>query len=345
MGERIRELFQGVQVALGQKRGRIALIAVVVVVAVLLVVLLISQNLMESTPTPTPTPTATPTLVRVDITDIVGPGGVILEDTEFTSIDGLAVLEITEGTTALTVEGGALEYVEVEVVCVGAPRPPGGGHMIGCAYDFGPDGTTFNPPLTMAIEYSPPLLPGGFGEENLVIAYFDTKSGKWVVLDSVLDPASHALGAQVSNFGLFAIFAFPILEYPEMGQWVETPKYMVNLISATKVPSYRYAGGYTRTADPGMVFIIIEATVVNTGAARLAISPGDFTVSDSEGRLYSHGSYSPSSDDRPYPSKELDLGQTAYGKIVFTVPEVATGLKVSSVLHGPPFVRAIWNLE
>ena len=340
MGERIREFFQRVQVALGQKGVRIALIAVVVV-AVLLVVLLISQYPKESTPTPTPTPT----LVRADITDIVGPGGVILEDTEFTSTDGLAVLEITEGTTALTEEGEALEYIEVEVVCVGAPRPPGGGNMIGCAYDFGPDGTTVDPPLTMAIEYSPTLLPGRFGEENLVIAYFDTKSGKWVVLDSVLDSVSHVLGAQVSNFGLFAIFALPIIEYFEMGQWVETPKQMVSLISATRVPSYVYAGGYTKTAEPGTVFIIIEATVFNTGAARLAISPGDFTVRDSEGRLYSYGHYSSWSRDRPYPSRELDPGQTASGKILFAVPEVASGLKVSSVLHGPPFVRAIWELE
>lgn len=311
------------------KRGTtIALVAIAVLV--LLAVVLISQW-----------PTDKPTLVRRDITDIVGPWGVILEDTEFTSPDGLALLEIAEGTIPQKEDGGALEYIEIEVVCGGTPPPPLGGYMIGCAYYFRPAGTTFDQPVTMTIDYTPALLGGRFVEENLVIAYSDIETGEWVVLDSVSDSVNRTVRAQVSSFGMFAVFALPIPEYYKFGQWAETSRQLLTVTSATRSSSYTYRAPYVRQAPPGMVFVIIVPAVVNMKNTPLAISPGDFIITDSKGHQYRNGVHE-SAD--PYRDMKLAPGLTATGPILFVVPKVATGLEASSVLHTTPLVRAIWKV-
>ncbi len=87
------------------------------------------------------------------------------------------------------------------------PPPPADTAVIGLVYDLGPDGATFEPPITLTIRYDPARIPEGIAQENLVIGMWDKKTGKWVELDSKVDPASRTISAKVSHFAAFTVLA------------------------------------------------------------------------------------------------------------------------------------------
>ena len=79
---------------------------------------------------------------------------------------------------------------------------------MGCAYDYTPNGATFNPPITLTLKYDPGLVPAGVDASKLSIAYYNTATSKWVVVaGSVVDTVNHTVTAQVSHFTLFAVYS------------------------------------------------------------------------------------------------------------------------------------------
>jgi len=116
-------------------------------------------------------------------------------------------LFISEGTTGLTEEGEPLNEISMVQMQV-SPPPPEGANIIGLIYDFGPDGATFDPPVTITFTYEESLIPEDVSEENLVIAIWDSAAGEWVMLEScVVDQVNHTITAPVSHLTLFALIA------------------------------------------------------------------------------------------------------------------------------------------
>jgi len=130
--------------------------------------------------------------------------GEILETIEATSEDGNLTMTIPEGTIALDIEGEPLSTLTT-AIDVSPPNPPEDAHIIGLAYDFGPDGATFDPPITLTWSYDPEALPEGVAERDLVLAYYDEEAGEWVELPSVVDPVTHTITASAAHFTTFAI--------------------------------------------------------------------------------------------------------------------------------------------
>jgi hypothetical protein len=120
-----------------------------------------------------------------------------------TSPDGRLTITILRGTIARDKSGNALGSFEVTVN--ESPPPPGGANIIGLAYNFGPPGATFAPPITLTFSYDPADIPEGVAEEDLVLAYYNEDAGQWVTLDCVVDTVNHTITAQVSHFTTFAI--------------------------------------------------------------------------------------------------------------------------------------------
>jgi hypothetical protein len=90
------------------------------------------------------------------------------------------------------------------------PSLPDKTNRIGLAYDLQPDGSVFNPPLTLVFSYSdtpPSQIPEGVDEKNLVLAYWDKITGKWVELDCTVDPEANTITARVGHFTTFAALA------------------------------------------------------------------------------------------------------------------------------------------
>ncbi|MCL0070592.1 protein kinase [Dehalococcoidia bacterium] len=150
-------------------------------------------------PPPPPSPGVT------DITDVITPDGVFIDDVIAESFDGLVHLTIDQGTIGLINGKPLAEIVMVEMQV--PPPPPEDTEIIGLVYDAGPDGATFNPPTTLTFTYDPALIPEGVAEENLVIALLDIDAGEWVELVSIVDPAANIITTQVSHFTTFTILA------------------------------------------------------------------------------------------------------------------------------------------
>jgi len=131
----------------------------------------------------------------------------VQQDIVYSVLGGQAVLTIAKGTTALTATGGPLQSISVVEVCFGYPPPPAGAYIMGCAYDYKPDGATFIPPITLTVKYDPGQVPAGFDESKLVIAFYDTETSMWVVYPSVVDTVNHTITAQIDHFTRFAVYA------------------------------------------------------------------------------------------------------------------------------------------
>jgi len=130
--------------------------------------------------------------------------GRLLETVEITSKDGEINLCIPEGTFCLDKEGNRLRELVIEVEGE-APEPPRNYLVVGTAYDFGPDGTTFTPYLELTLFYEEEDISEGVEEEDLVIAYYNEGTKEWVELDGVVDTGNNTITAFVEHFTTFAI--------------------------------------------------------------------------------------------------------------------------------------------
>jgi hypothetical protein len=134
--------------------------------------------------------------------------------------------------------------------------------------------------------------------------------------------------------------------YYKIGQPAETSRQILTVVSADRTDRYNVAGLAAILyiyvyAQPSTAFIIVEATVFNTGQGALAVSRNDFSLKDSAGREYPSVGYKGLD---AYPDKKLSSGQTAYGHIAFIVPDIATGFELSCVLQGLSPVLGVWQL-
>ena len=138
--------------------------------------------------------------------------GEIRETTKLTSQDETLTVTIPEGTVALDKDGNPLLTLRIDNDA-DPPAPPEDAHIIGIAYDLDPAGATFYPAMTLTWKYSPPDIPEGVGEEDLVMAYYDEATGEWVILECVVNTATNIITASVSHLTTFAVLAVPPVQY------------------------------------------------------------------------------------------------------------------------------------
>ena len=186
--------------------------------------------------------------------------GVIQETVEATSEDGNLTIIIEEGTVTLDEVGEPLETLKVEVD-ESPPAPPANTQVIGLAYDFGPDGATFDPPLTLTFEYEESEIPDDANEDDLVIAYWDEEAEEWVELDCTVDPVTNTITAEVSHFTVFAIIARPTLTATVVTSPPEPAAFSVSTLTVQPAE-----------VQPNEV-VTITASVANTGGTE-----GSYTV-------------------------------------------------------------------
>ena len=129
--------------------------------------------------------------------------GEILEEIVATSEDEYVTITIEAGTIALDIEGEPLETLTAAVE-PNPPELPEDAYLIG-AYDFGPDGTTFDPPITLTRSYDPNDIPEGVAEEDLVLAWYDEAGARWVELACVVDTENNTITASIEHFTTFVI--------------------------------------------------------------------------------------------------------------------------------------------
>jgi len=145
---------------------------------------------------------------EVSLLGWVDEEGVFTNEVTIKSEDGECWITISEGTTGFTEDEGPLGEISIVEIEEPPPLPEDfPATIIGLAYDFGPDGATFDSPITLTFTYDPNDLPEGVDEGDLVIAYYDEDAGEWVELDTTVDPVTHTITADIDSFTIFAIIA------------------------------------------------------------------------------------------------------------------------------------------
>ena len=151
-------------------------------------------------PPPAPPPGTT------DVTGKVTAAGRFTRSVTATSEDELCTLTIPRDTVGLTEELEPLDEITM-VIKDEPPDPPKKAEIVGLAYDFGPDGATFEPAITLEYTYDPDDIPDWVDEEDLVLAYYDEEAGEWAEFPCTVDTATHTITALVSHFTTFAVIA------------------------------------------------------------------------------------------------------------------------------------------
>ncbi|MFC1954678.1 hypothetical protein ACFLVZ_02510 [Chloroflexota bacterium] len=112
-----------------------------------------------------------------------------------------AYLDIAEKTRILNANGKALTAITASLVTEPPEPPPETAIII--AVDFGPDGATFTPAITLAMSFNPDTLPKGMKVEDLYIAYWDGIG--WQALPGTLDMGGKRLSVKISHFTKYSI--------------------------------------------------------------------------------------------------------------------------------------------
>ncbi len=157
---------------------------------------------------PAPAAPVTPGLGVANVSDIVDSQGVFTQSAIAKSEDGKLNLTIDEGTKGNTQEGKPLAEISIAPMSV-PPAPPADTAIVGLTYELGPNGATFDPAITLTFTFDPADIPEGVNKEDLVVAYWDTDTASWVVLEgSTVDPATNTITVPVSHFTAFTIMAY-----------------------------------------------------------------------------------------------------------------------------------------
>jgi hypothetical protein len=238
----------------------------------------ISDEYTFTTRTPHSSPSSPPLQLQVIVdgevsTHPISAEGEVLERIERTSSDGKMTIIIAEGTIALDKDGNPLLTLTVDAEKE-PPPPPEGAHIIGLAYDFGPPGATCDPLITMTWQCDPTDIPEGVAEEDLIIAYYNKETGRWVEVPAVIDVETNIITARVSHFTSFAIIAAPPVQYdltisstpggsattPGEGTFAYAEGTVVDLV-ASPASGYRFVKW---TRDVGTIANINAATTTIT---------------------------------------------------------------------------------
>lgn len=125
--------------------------------------------------------------------------------TKLTTTDGKVAINISTGTQMADRAGLAITTFTAAPSAT-PPTPPLQGSIV-LAYQFGPTGAKFNPPISMSLTFNPATVPAGVPLDKLFMAFWD--GAKWMKLTSTVDPATNTITAEVSHFTEFAIIAEP----------------------------------------------------------------------------------------------------------------------------------------
>jgi hypothetical protein len=151
--------------------------------------------------------------------------GVAIGDIILTSPDATRRLEIGQGTTVSDPGGLPLQSIIIELKD-SVPALTSGYCRIGTAVEFGPDGTTFDQPVTLTFSYEElssqeslrwdtngdgtvDLLDKDIvvAPEDFCIAYYATTTNRWVFLGGTVDQLAKTVTAEVEHFTLFSLVA------------------------------------------------------------------------------------------------------------------------------------------
>jgi hypothetical protein len=168
---------------------------------------------------PAPMPTISFNIGGTNASWNTSSAGVIQQVVNVTSADETINLYIPAGTIALNNESEPLDELNMSSATV-YPAASGDRSII-AAFDFDPDGATFNPGIVVTLSYTHDDIPAGVNESSLIVALYNESSGGWEYINGDVDPDANTITFTVHHFTTFTIQTPPIKnESAGLGAWV-----------------------------------------------------------------------------------------------------------------------------
>ncbi|MFC2059964.1 hypothetical protein ACFLTZ_02570 [Chloroflexota bacterium] len=143
-----------------------------------------------------------------DVSDIVTDEGVFIEELEVKTEDGQSKITIAENITGLTKEGEPAKEIWIIPINIESSHPSENTTTIGAHFEAGPEGTTFDQPITITFNYDPNNIPYGVNEEELILALWDNNTRKWVELEGcIVDTVNNTITAPITHFSRYTIIS------------------------------------------------------------------------------------------------------------------------------------------
>jgi len=114
--------------------------------------------------------------------------------------------KISPDTIGRKQNGQPLDTISIRQIA-DVPPPPENHAVIGLVYDLGPDGATFDPPVSLTFKYDESLIPTGIPESSLSLAFWDEEQGAWIEIPCVVDPETNTITAEIAHFSRYMVMA------------------------------------------------------------------------------------------------------------------------------------------
>ncbi|MFC2043980.1 Ig-like domain-containing protein [Chloroflexota bacterium] len=184
----------------------------------------------------------------------VDSDGIVRDACQLVTLDGKTSLDIAKNTKLLDSASKALSVISASVAS-SPPSPPSEVAIV-MAYEFGPDGATFEPAIKLMVSYDPGAVPEGVDEAELYIAYWN--GSEWLALESVVDTVNNTVRAEVSHFTQIAVMGAVEVTPPPVVEPPIAPKPAAFTVSSLSIsPSEVNVGE----------MVTISVMVANTGEA------------------------------------------------------------------------------
>jgi hypothetical protein len=154
--------------------------------------------------------TAQPPMVKIALSGltsseplVVDSQGLLQAAAKLKTNDNKVALDIAKGT--ILIKAGSVPLDSMSAASAASPAAAASGYYLFMAYEFGPVGAGFNPPITLTMGYDAASLSRqGVNEKDLFIAALNGTS--WEPLpSSKLDSANKAVTALLSHFSSYAL--------------------------------------------------------------------------------------------------------------------------------------------
>ncbi|MFC1897778.1 hypothetical protein ACFLX8_04370 [Chloroflexota bacterium] len=166
-----------------------------------------------------------------DVSEVVTDEGIFTEEVTVEPEGGQAQITIEEDITGQTKEGEPISEIWFIEIDKEPSAPSEDTAAIGFHYDAGPDGTTFDKPITITLTYDPDNLPPRASEGNLVIALWDEAAGEWVELTGcIVDTVNNTISAPIDHFSRYTTIVY--VPPPEEEEEVPPPVPAPSLLAA-----------------------------------------------------------------------------------------------------------------
>lgn len=148
---------------------------------------------------------AAPTTYTAQASLTTSKSGEVQVSTTVRTSDGAGAVTIAAGTTARDRNGEPLGEVSVKNLDPATLPPLPAGNTLGLALTCGPDGATFDPPITLTFTLTADEWSRIGDTSVLHVVWYSPSTGSWEEIPATVDPATRTVTARISHFSTYAL--------------------------------------------------------------------------------------------------------------------------------------------